>query len=193
MNDVAPTIAEIPKLPSLPSLMDAPLSLATAATNLIFRTSKGAAKDFADYANALTLPWQIGLARDDARMDEKRGRPIPPVDFGIRSVRIGDRIVPVEATPHRLSDTCILWEFCAQGVAHTGPDIVVNNPRSGSDATVSSALIASFLAHRRVYATEWVDAHHLPMLDPRKRFHRRCDKPSGSLRPHWLGHCRAKC
>jgi poly(3-hydroxybutyrate) depolymerase len=95
-----------------------------------------------------------------AHASAPRGKP----EFGIHSVRIGRRDVPVEEQVVLRKPFGQLKHFARQGV-DKGPPLLIVAPMSGHYATLLRGTVARMLQSADVYITDWRDAKMVPLAD----------------------------
>src|SRR5215469_763900 len=86
----------------------------------------------------------------------------PP--FGIKSVAIGNRVLPVYEEVAACHPFCTLRHFRKEGVAAVQPRVLVVAPLSGHFATLLRGTIETLLPDFDVYVTDWINARNVPML-----------------------------
>lgn len=92
---------------------------------------------------------------------------VPP--FGIESVTIGSRTIPVA---ERIADStpfCVLRHFAREADSvprtrrHKAPDILIGAPLAGHHAVMLRETVEALLQDGDVYLTDWVDARDVPL------------------------------
>ena len=86
----------------------------------------------------------------------------PP--FGIKSVVIGNRVLPVYEEVAACHPFCTLRHFRKEGIAAVQPRVLVVAPLSGHFATLLRGTIETLLPDFDVYVTDWINARNVPML-----------------------------
>lgn len=86
----------------------------------------------------------------------------PP--FGIKSVAIGGRALPVVEEVAACHPFCTLRHFRKEGVTTVQPRVLVVAPLSGHFATLLRGTIDTLLPDFDVYVTDWINARNVPML-----------------------------
>ena len=86
----------------------------------------------------------------------------PP--FGIKSVAIGSRVLPVYEEVASCHPFCTLRHFRKEGIAAVQPRVLVVAPLSGHFATLLRGTIETLLPDFDVYVTDWINARNVPML-----------------------------
>ena len=86
----------------------------------------------------------------------------PP--FGIKSVAIGNRVLPVYEEVAACHPFCTLRHFRKEGIAAVQPRVLVVAPLSGHFATLLRGTIETLLPDFDVYVTDWINARNVPML-----------------------------
>jgi len=83
-------------------------------------------------------------------------------DFGIRSVMVGDRHVPVAEDIVLDLPFCKLVRF-TKNIETPQPKVLVVAPLSGHFATLLSRTVATLLRDHEVYITDWANARDVPL------------------------------
>jgi poly(3-hydroxybutyrate) depolymerase len=92
------------------------------------------------------------------RLTQRYERP----DFGIKSVRMGEKEVAVREVFELEKPFCRLLHFAKPGV--TGqPKVIVFAPLSGHHSTLLRDTVRTMLPDHDVYITDWVDAREIPI------------------------------
>ncbi len=86
----------------------------------------------------------------------------PP--FGIRSVTVGGRVLPVHEEVAACHPFCTLRHFRKDGITAVQPRVLVVAPLSGHFATLLRGTIETMLPDFDVYVTDWINARNVPML-----------------------------
>jgi len=86
----------------------------------------------------------------------------PP--FGIKSVAIGSRVLPVHEEVTACHPFCTLRHFRKEGIAAVQPRVLMVAPLSGHFATLLRGTVETLLPDFDVYITDWINARNVPML-----------------------------
>ncbi|HYL33257.1 MAG TPA: polyhydroxyalkanoate depolymerase [Stellaceae bacterium] len=86
----------------------------------------------------------------------------PP--FGIKSVAIGNQVLPVHEEVSACHPFCTLRHFRKEGIAAIQPRVLMVAPLSGHFATLLRGTIETLLPDFDVYVTDWINARNVPML-----------------------------
>ncbi|MFT3967211.1 MAG: polyhydroxyalkanoate depolymerase [Sphingobium sp.] len=92
-----------------------------------------------------------------------RGKPI----FGLDSVEIGGRTVPVMEEIEARKPFGQLKHFVRDGVKPGDPKLLIVAPMSGHFATLLRGTVARMLPGHDVYITDWRDARNVPLSEGR--------------------------
>ena len=84
--------------------------------------------------------------------------------FGIKSVTIGGRVLPIEETVVARHPFCTLLHFCKEGIAAAQPRVLLVAPLSGHFATLLRGTVETLLPDFDVYITDWQNSRNVPML-----------------------------
>jgi len=84
--------------------------------------------------------------------------------FGIKTVTIGGRVLPVHEEVVARHPFCTLLHFRKEGVAAVQPRVLLVAPLSGHFATLLRGTIETLLPDLDVYVTDWTNARNVPML-----------------------------
>lgn len=84
--------------------------------------------------------------------------------FGIKTVTIGGRVLPVKEAVVARHPFCTLVHFRKEGIAAVQPRALVVAPLSGHFATLLRGTIETLLPDFDVYVTDWQNARNVPML-----------------------------
>ena len=119
-------------------------------------------------ASAWGISWPALLGSDWlSTLLQPQPAEVPP--FGIESVTIGSRTIPVA---ERIADStpfCVLRHFAREmeGVPRTrrrkAPDILICAPLAGHHAVMLRETVEALLQDGDVYLTDWVDARDVPL------------------------------
>jgi poly(3-hydroxybutyrate) depolymerase len=107
-------------------------------------------------ARKLAASWEV-FAR--ARLTHHRP------EFGIHSVRIGERDVAVREQVVHSTPFATLLRFGREGAAADQPRVLVAAPLSGHFATLLRDTVRTMVADHDVYITDWHNARHVPLAD----------------------------
>jgi len=92
------------------------------------------------------------------RLTQRYERP----EFGIASVRVGEREYAVRETPALEKPFCRLLHFEKEG-APAMPKVIVFAPLSGHFATLLRDTVKTMLPDHDVWITDWIDAKEIPV------------------------------
>ncbi len=84
--------------------------------------------------------------------------------FGIKTVTVGGRVLPVEEAVVARHPFCTLLHFRKEGIAAVQPRVLVVAPLSGHFATLLRGTVETLLPDFDVYITDWQNARNVPML-----------------------------
>ena len=84
--------------------------------------------------------------------------------FGIKTVTIGGRVLPVEEAVVARHPFCTLLHFRKEGIAAVQPRVLLVAPLSGHFATLLRGTVETLLPDFDVYITDWTNARNVPML-----------------------------
>jgi poly(3-hydroxybutyrate) depolymerase len=105
-------------------------------------------------ARKLAATWEV-FAR--ARLTHHRP------EFGIHSVRVGERDIPVREQVVHSTPFATLLRFVREGAAADQPRVLVAAPLSGHFATLLRDTVRTMVADHDVYITDWHNARHVPL------------------------------
>ncbi|MCE4222792.1 polyhydroxyalkanoate depolymerase [Methylobacterium sp. C25] len=117
--------------------------------------SPWAGTPFRDHANW----WSAG-----ARMMMRAGLTYARPDYGIRSVTVGNREVPVVEEAVVATPFATLLRF-RKDIASPQPKVLVLAPLSGHFATLLRGTVRTLLADHDVYITDWHNARDVPLSE----------------------------
>jgi len=92
------------------------------------------------------------------RLTQRYERP----DFGIETVRVGEREVAVREVYALDRPFCRLLHFAKDGAAKQ-PKVILFAPFSGHHATLLRDTVKTMLPEHDVYITDWIDAKEIPI------------------------------
>src|SRR5262249_36093631 len=99
-------------------------------------------------------------------MVERSTRAYPKPPFGIDSVTIKGRLLPVEEEIVAATPFGALVRFKREG-AERHPRVMLVAPLSGHHATLLRGTVAALLPGHDVYITDWMDARSIPVAEGR--------------------------
>ena len=120
-------------------------------------------------------PWTHGALNEvnywsaSARMMMRAGLTFSRPDYGIRTVTVGNREVPVTEEAAVVTPFATLLRF-RKDIDTAHPKVLVLAPLSGHFATLLRGTVRTLLPDHDVYITDWHNARDVPLADGRFGF-----------------------
>ncbi len=84
-------------------------------------------------------------------------------EFGISTVQVGERTLPVREEVVQRTPFATLLRFAREGAPPGQPRVLIAAPLSGHFATLLRDTVRTLLADHDVYITDWHNARHVPL------------------------------